>query len=114
MARPGGTLKGEDDRRFRLYTVIRIKIRSRVSIAREIRFRLSIAAAGRSAARPYYKAPKPCSPCYSHTLDPIFIQTTARAARARRGEDAPPYEPLLARAACTDKKKLIFWIIIKN
>ena len=51
MARPGGTLKGEDDRRFRLYTVIRIKIRSRVSIAREIGFRLSIAAAGRSAAR---------------------------------------------------------------
>ena len=48
MARPGGTLKGEDDRRFRLYTVIRIKIRSRVSIAREIGFRLSIAAAGRS------------------------------------------------------------------
>ena len=49
MARPGGTLKGEDDRRFRLYTVIRIKIRSRVSVAREIGFRLSIAAAGRSA-----------------------------------------------------------------
>ena len=97
LARPGGTLKGEDDRRFRLYTVIRIKIRSRVSIAREIGFRLSIAAAGRAgrfAAGPYYKAPKPCSPCYSHTLDPIFIQTTARAARARRGEDAPPYEPL--------------------
>ena len=41
MARPGGTLKGEDDPRFRLYTVIRIKIRSRVSIAREIGFRLS-------------------------------------------------------------------------
>ena len=97
MARPGGTLKGEDDRRFRLYTVIRIKIRFRVSIARELGFRLSIAAAGRFAARPYYKAPKPYSPCYSHTLDPIFIQTTARAARARRGEDGtmrPPHEPL--------------------
>ena len=94
LPRPGGTLKGEDDRRFRLYTVIRIKIRSRVSIAREIGFRFSIAAAGRFAARPYYKAPKPYSPCYSHTLDPICIQTTARAARARRGEDAPPYEPL--------------------
>ena len=46
MARPEGTLKGEDDRRFRLYTVIRIKIRFRVSITREIRFRLSIATAG--------------------------------------------------------------------
>ena len=43
MARPGGTLKGEDDRRFGFYTVIRIKIRFRVSIAREIGFRFSIA-----------------------------------------------------------------------
>ena len=50
MARPGGTLKGEDDRRFGLYTVIRIKIRFRMSIARETRFRVSIAAAGRFAA----------------------------------------------------------------
>ena len=53
MARPRGTLEGEDHRRFRLYTVIRIKIRFSVSIARETRFRVSIAAAGRFAARPH-------------------------------------------------------------
>ena len=95
MARPRGTLKGEDNRRFGFYTVIRIKIRFRVSIARELGFRLSIAAAGRFAARPYYKAPKPYSPCYSHTLNPIFIRTTARAARARRGEDGTTGKPYM-------------------
>ena len=40
MARPGGTLKEEDDCRFGFHTVIRIRIRFRVSIAREIGFRL--------------------------------------------------------------------------
>ena len=117
LARPGGTLKGEDDRRFGLYTVIRIKIRFRVSIAREIGFRFSIAAAGRFAARPYYKAPKPYSPCYSHTLDPIFIQTTARAARARRGEDGtmrPPLRTPSWQGLLELIKNLIFWIIMKN
>ncbi len=86
LMRPVLTLKGEEPSKFHLYTVIRKKkglgcgyskeIRLRVSIGREIGFGVSITGAGRCAARPYYEAPKPYSPSYSHTLNLIPLATT--------------------------------------